>query len=213
MAQIRCTSLISGTPQYPERLLSNPLMNSLSMLWSIGNQNIFPDRSIAIFCSAKCPGNLILQTYDLVCALRDAKISVIGGFHSSMEKECLDLLLRGQQPVVVCPARSIERMRLSSVWHDAISDGRLLLLSPFESKFRRPTVALAEKRNRFVATLADQIFVTHASAGGRTERLCQELSALGKPLFTLDSPDNANLIALGAKTIQPDVDGVLVLSS
>jgi hypothetical protein len=33
-----------------------------------------------------------------------------------MEKECLELLLRGMQSVVICPARGIERMRLPSAW-------------------------------------------------------------------------------------------------
>jgi hypothetical protein len=44
--------------------------------------------------------------------LRGAGIPIIGGFHSPMEKECLDLLLRGQQPIVICPARSIQGMRI-----------------------------------------------------------------------------------------------------
>jgi predicted AAA+ superfamily ATPase len=46
----------------------------------------------------------VLRTFAL--ALREAGIPVIGGFHAPMEKECLDLLLRGTQPVVICPARS-----------------------------------------------------------------------------------------------------------
>jgi len=33
---------------------------------------------------------------------------VVSGFHALMEKECLDLLLRGTQPIVICPLASIE---------------------------------------------------------------------------------------------------------
>jgi hypothetical protein len=77
---------------------------------------------------------LILDTYDLASALRDAGIPVIGGFHSPMERECLDLLLRGKQPVVVCPARSIHRMRISKLWKAPLDDGRRLIPSPFSAK-------------------------------------------------------------------------------
>jgi hypothetical protein len=48
-----------------------------------------------------------------------------------MERECLALLLRGTQPVIVCPARSIGRMRIPAAWKEATARGRLLALSPF----------------------------------------------------------------------------------
>ncbi len=83
-------------------------------LWAIGDAQILNVGLLALFCSVRCPGDLILKTYDLARTLRDAGVPVIGGFHSPMEKECLRLLLRGQQPVVVCPARNIENMRVPS---------------------------------------------------------------------------------------------------
>lgn len=47
-----------------------------------------------------------MLAYDLAAAPRDAGIPVISGFHTSVEKDCLDFLLKGRQPVVVVPARS-----------------------------------------------------------------------------------------------------------
>jgi len=61
----------------------------------------------ALFCSRKYPGNLILKAYDLARSLRDAGTTVISGFHTPVEKECLRILLRGAQPLIICPARSI----------------------------------------------------------------------------------------------------------
>ena len=132
-------------------------------------------RLLGFFCSTKCPGDAILQTYDLVRALRDAGVAVIGGFHSPMEKECLDLLLRGNQPIVICPARSIERMRFPAAWRKPLVEDRLLVLSPFGAKHQRATTDLAESRNRFIAALADEIFVAYAATGSKTERFCREL--------------------------------------
>lgn len=67
-----------------------------------------------------------------------------------MEKECLLLLLRGTQPVIHCPARSLEKMRLLKEHQKAVEGDRLLILSPFLGKQHRATAALAQSRNQFV---------------------------------------------------------------
>ena len=97
----------------------------------IGNLRLLDEPLTALFCSNRCPGDLILKTYDLARAMRDASVPVIGGFQTPMERECLGLLLRGEQPVVVCPARGIDNMRIPRDWRPALDAGRLLVLSPF----------------------------------------------------------------------------------
>ena len=51
-----------------------------SAVWALGNVDILQHSAIALFCSVKCPGNLILKTYDLARNLRDAGNVVISGF-------------------------------------------------------------------------------------------------------------------------------------
>ncbi len=167
----------------------------------MGNVRLLEESLTALFCSRRCPGDLILKTYDLARAMRDAGVPVIGGFQTPMEKECLRLLLRGSQPVVVCPARGIGNMRIPRDWRPALDDGRLLVLSPFPSAARRPTATLATRRNDLVASLASRVLVAHAAPGSKTEALAHKLAASGKPLLTLDSPANANLVAMGAEVI------------
>ncbi len=150
----------------------------------------------------RCPGELIIKTYDLANSLREADVPVIGGFHSPIEKECLTLLFRGTQPVVICPARGLEDMRIPATWHKPLAEGRLLLLSPFGEKQRRATADTAAIRNEFVATLADKIFIAHAAPESKTEHFCRNLMATGKQILTLDSNHNANLISMGAHIIQ-----------
>jgi predicted Rossmann fold nucleotide-binding protein DprA/Smf involved in DNA uptake len=173
-------------------------------LSAAGNLGILRGKVLALFCSVKCPGNLILQTYDAACALRDAGVTVVGGFHSPMEGECLMLLLRGTQPVVVCPARGIEGMRLPGDWKKPMADGRLLVLSPFGEKDRRVTADLARRRNEFVAALADDLLVAHAERGSATEQLVRRALRWGKRVLTLDSPENLGLIASGAQAVGPE---------
>ncbi len=175
----------------------------------LGNADLLQTDSLGLFCSVKCPGSVILKTYDLAKALRDAGVPVIGGFHTPMEKECLSLLLRGTQPIVICPARSLEGMRLAASLKDGIEAGHVLLVSMFGPRHRRATAELADQRNKLVAALASRVFVSHAAPGGKTEALCREIVAMGKPLFTVDAPENANLLSLGAKALAVEEVSVL----
>ena len=149
----------------------------------------------------RCPGDVILKTYDLARALRSTEVTLIGGFQSPMEKEFLDLVLRGPSPVVVCPARGLGNMRIPKGWKRSLADGRLLILSFFDDSIRRPTATIASQRNAYVASLADRLFIAHAERGGKTEGLCKDTLAQGKPVFVLDSADNAHLIEVGATPI------------
>ena len=176
----------------------------LPQIKSKGNTRLLEEPLTALFCSQRCPGNLILKTYDLARAMREAGVVVIGGFQTPMEKECLHLLLRGSQPVVVCPARGIDSMRVPREWRAALGEDRLLVLSPFPSTRSRPTAELATQRNDLVAEFAAQVFIAHAAPGSKTEAFARKLAALGKPLLTLDSPANANMVEMGAKVVDTE---------
>lgn len=169
-----------------------------SRIWTIGKVDMLSKKLLGFFCSVKCPGQIILDTYDLARALRDAEIPVISGFHSPIEKDFMDLLLRGKQPVVVCPARGIERMRIPASWQKPLKQDRFLIISPFEPKYRRPTTELTERRNRFVATISNDIFISYAATGGKLEQFCKEQIKNGKTIYTFKNKENFNLIDLGA---------------
>ena len=106
------------------------------------------------------------------------------------------------QQIILCPARSIQNMRLNPAWKGGLAEGRLLLLSIFDGKHRRSTAALASQRNAFVAALADKICIAHASEGSKTLGFAQRVSAWGKPLFTFDTPANRSLFQCGAQRIE-----------
>lgn len=175
----------------------------MSLVGHIGDAGLLEQTPLlGLLCSVRCPGEIILRLYDLAVALRGAGVAVVSGFHAPMEREALALLLRGRQPVVVCPARGVAGMRLPREWRAPVEQGRLLVVSPFAASERRVTATLAEQRNRYVAGLARAVFVAHAAPGGQIERLCAELLAEGqKPLLTFASDYNAGLLALGARGV------------
>src|SRR3990172_12879936 len=99
---------------------------------AIGNLDILRNKTLAVFCSNKCPGSIIIKNYDLMRELREKCITVISGFHSVIEQECLNIPLKGSQPIIYCPARSLEGMKIKPELKTSLEDGRLLILSPFE---------------------------------------------------------------------------------
>ena len=193
----------SGDPRYPSRLKLHFGSEAHPSIAALGNLDPLRHKTLAFFCSVKCPGGLILKTYDLAQNLRDQNVAVIGGFHSPMERECLTILLRGSQPVIVCPARNIAT-RIPPEYKQPLEQGRLLILSSFSGKQRRVTEETSVQRNRFVAALADAVLVAYAEPRGKMEQLCREIVAWGKPLYALADDANASLIGLGARAVQPD---------
>lgn len=138
----------------------------------LGNPHLLHLPKTALYASIKCPGSVILPTYDQAARWRDEGRCIISGFHSPIEKECLSILLRGSSPIIVCPARNLPS-RLPPEWKLLIEEGRMLILSPFSPKESRVTAALAARRNDYVASLADEVWIAHAYQGGKLQNFIQ----------------------------------------
>jgi len=194
--------------RYPATLTTHLGDSAPEFVSVLGNLEILEQKPLALFCSVRCPGKLIVQTYDLAHKLRCAGVTVIGGFHSPMERHCLTILLRSPHPVIVCPARSLPK-RVAGEYRQPLEERRLLLLSPFAGGVNRTDEETARQRNRFVAALADHIFAAYAAPNSHTEQFCREIVAWGKPLYTLAGESNQNLVYLGAKAVNPnDLSGL-----
>lgn len=161
-----------------------------------GNLELLSGPLTAFFCSVSCPGNLMLKALDWTGKARDQGVVMVSGFHSPVEQEALKILLRGKQPVVICPARSLTGMTLSADWKEAHGQGRLLFLSVATDSEHRITAATALARNRFVVSLAERVVIVHAEPGSKTEALLRYAISLGKPTLTFS--DNTGLLAIGA---------------
>ena len=172
-----------GSDSYPNVLAERLGKNAPVQLWTIGHLDLLGFPKTALFCSKSCPGDAILKAMDQAQKWRNRGRCVISGFHSPIEKECLQILLRGSQPITICPARSVEGMRIPTEWGEGITSGRILLLSPFEPSQRRVSAILSEQRNRLVAALADEVYLTHITPGGKTAGLIEQISGWGIPII------------------------------
>ena len=194
-----------GESNYPSFLITYLSANAPKDITAIGNLDILKNNTLAVFSSVKCPGTIILKTYDLMKKLRESDITVISGFHSPMERECLNILLKGNQPVIICPARSIEGMRIRAEYKKPLKEERLLFLSPFPEEEKRISSEGALRRNYFVAALATSIFIPYAAPKSSTEMFCQEILKWGKQVYTIDDEKNKNLVAEGLKPVSTEI--------
>ena len=167
--------LTSADTRYPARLRQRLGDATPDQLYALGNLDLLALPKTALFCSARCPGKVILTAYDQAAEWRDAGRCVISGFHSPVEKECLQILLRGSQPIIICPARALPQ-RVPPEWTKPLADGHLLILSCFPESERRVTTELATRRNEFVAALANEVWFAHITPGGQMEQLAKKFS-------------------------------------
>jgi predicted Rossmann fold nucleotide-binding protein DprA/Smf involved in DNA uptake len=172
-----------NSPLYPIQLAKRLGEDAPARFWSIGRLDLISVPKTALFCSKRCPGGAILKAMDQAQKWREQARCIISGFHSPIEKECLQILLRGRQPIIICPARSVEGMRIPAEWRKGIEASRILLLSPFEPSQRRLTAALSEQRNKMVAAMADKVYFAHTTPGGKTARLAEQISGWGIPII------------------------------
>ena len=193
-------------PRYSALLRAFLGADAPAAVTALGDLALLDSRPLAIFCSARCPGSLIVQASDLAHALRARGAAVIGGFHTPVEVACLEILLAGAGPLIVCPARGMYKT-IPAELRKPLAAGRLLLLSPFDETERHVTAELATYRNRFVAALADHVLFVHAAPGGKTEALAREVIGWGKPAYALAHEANAHLFALGVPEVAIDAHG------
>lgn len=74
---------------------------------------------VSFFCSQSCPGDVILKAQDWANARGPSSAPVISGFHTSIERDVLRILLRGNAPVIHVLARSLGGARLSAALRSA----------------------------------------------------------------------------------------------
>jgi predicted Rossmann fold nucleotide-binding protein DprA/Smf involved in DNA uptake len=170
---LEVSTLTPSQTLWPRQLGDRLRSATPSSLWIIGNAVLFAKPKVGLFCSVRCPDDASARAYDACRKLRDDGMMLISGFHSPVEKECLKILLQGTQPIVVCPARSVRKMRIPDEWRPALEDGRLLIVSRFEQSPRRADTGSARRRNELVAALSDEVLIIHAEPGGRVERISQ----------------------------------------
>jgi hypothetical protein len=166
---------------------------------SVGSLELLSFTTLGFVCSIRLPGSIILEAFDFAKMVGREGIAVVGGFHSPMERQCLEILLVRHVPVVLCPARRLSTERFPRPWRTPLAEGRLLVISPFDETQKRVSRDLAHERNRFVLALSDVLLVPFAAPGGKTEKIVREALGCQKPVWSFGVQEGEDLFALGVR--------------
>lgn len=149
-----------------------------------GNQVLLSEPLTAFFSSRQCPGAAIRAAMGWALEQARGQQPVVSGFHSPLEQSVLAVLLQARCPVVAVLARPVVGARLPPEWAEPLAQGRMAVVSA-ATRSGRLTEALAAERNEWVASLARQIVVAHASPGGQLAVLCDEWTRAGRVIRRL----------------------------
>ena len=144
-----------------------PMMSELSFL---GDKTLWSLPKTAFLCSDKFSAGSVLKCYDWAAEMKQQNRCVISGFHSKLEKDVFDILLRGSLPIILALASSIYEKPPTKL-KPHVDSGRLLIISQFAPGIGRPNRELALQRNQFVVDNADEVVFAHIYEGGMLAKL------------------------------------------
>ena len=136
----------------------------------LGNKEILKHHKVGFLCSRKVPANIILKTYDWAIEQRDKGICVVSGFHSKIEKDVFEILIKGTQPIILVLARGVLK-RWEKRIIKLVDENRLLVISPFAENIKRPTNKTALKRNIIIAEISNKVFIPYYTPGGNINEI------------------------------------------
>lgn len=188
--------------EFPQRLrVLGP--EATAGIWVAGPPALLREPIEGFFSSVRAPCRAVLPVLELAGLAARRGVGFVGGFQSPIERAVLEVLLDGDGPIVVAPARSIPGMTLPPELLDPFLDCRVAVVGLIRPRHARVSDATARERNRLVAALATSIFVAHATPAGRLESVIAEAIDWGRPVSCLDLRENRDLVVLGASPIAP----------
>jgi len=151
------------------------------MLSYFGNKNIMKNHKIAFLCSRKCPSDIIIKSLDWARDKKNNGDCIISGFHSRIEKDVFDILMKGKQPIILVLARGMKEHWPIKI-KKAIEEERLLVISPFENNVKYVTQETANIRNELMTKIAEEIFIAYYTPNGNLHKLIEILK--NKKIFS-----------------------------
>lgn len=140
---------------------------------SIGNSSLIDLPKTAYFCSEKFHPRAVFASYDWAKQMRDEKRCVISGFQSRIESDVLEILLRGESPIILVLSRSIYK-KIPKHYKPAVDAGNMLILSPFPTGISRFNSKTGFQRNCWIMQHTDEVVIGSMTLGGMLEKAIKE---------------------------------------
>jgi len=145
---------------------------------TLGNISLLDRKKIGYFASSKIATLSVLPTLDWAAEVANSEdVAIVSGYHSEMEREALDFLLRGKCGIVCVLARSIYK-KIPEKFCEAYNSGRVLFIAPFKTSATRTSRLLCQQRNEYVASISDELIFSSINVGSSLHRICRNFSGV-----------------------------------
>ncbi|MDD4363267.1 MAG: DNA-binding protein [Atribacterota bacterium] len=144
------------------------------MISYFGNRTILEAHKTAFLCSRKCPSEIVIKSLDWAVEKKNTEQCVISGFHSRIEKDVFNILIKGKQPIILALARGMKKYWPLEI-KNAVKQDRLLVISPFEQSITRTTQETANIRNKYMLQIADEIYIPYYTSNGNLDKLINNI--------------------------------------
>ena len=147
----------------------------------LGNMDLLTLRKVGFLASRKVNPTSVIPTINWANEVsHDPNVAIVSGFQSTLEREVLDIALKGTCGIIYVLNRSIYR-QIPPNLRPAFDSNRILFISLTSEKTTRPSTANANIRNHHITDIADTLVFVSVS---ESSSLCQLLQT-NKPILQL----------------------------
>ena len=123
----------------------------------LGNMDLLTLHKVGFLASRKIVPSSVIPTINWANKVsQDPNIAIISGFQSTLEREVLDIALKGTCGIIYVLNRSLYR-QIPLNLRTAFDSNSILFISLTSEKTTRPSTVNAIIRNRYVADIADEL--------------------------------------------------------
>lgn len=159
------------------------------MLKYKGDQSIMKMKKTGFLCSRYLPKRSFHETEMWITGQNSSESCVVMGYHSSIEKWAFKKLLAGEGKIILILSSALHGSLRRDVKR-AVSENRLLIISPESSDLIKPAFFTAEIRNKLIVFFSDDLFIAHTRRGGLLEKI---ISGISEKLRSYSSPVQGRL--------------------
>jgi hypothetical protein len=147
----------------------------------LGNMNLLTLRKVGFLASRKVNPTSVIPTINWANEVsRNPNAAIVSGFQSTLEREVLDIALKGTCGIIYVLNRSLYR-QIPLNLSPAFDSNRILFISLTSEKTTRPSAANANIRNHYITDIADSLVFASVNESSSLHHLVQ----IDKPILLL----------------------------
>ncbi len=149
---------------------------------------------IGVLASSKAPGPVVWESYQFFYGLRDADVTVAGGWHSPLEKGILDALIEGKANIAFFAAKGLKARGFQQKFRLLDKTSRALMISPFPDSVTKINGTEGPRlRNELLAAISDVLLIPYIKPRGKLFHMLKAESTFLNKTFVLNHVENDKL--------------------